>query len=60
MHISTFAAYINPTNGSMVLQLLLGGVSGFYVIGRMLRQKIVRFFRPRSRGSHPGETDSSQ
>ena len=60
MHIATLAAYINPTNGSMVLQLVLGGVSGFYVIGRMLKEKIVRFFRPHSHETPPGQSEHSQ
>ncbi len=40
--------YVDPGSGSMVLQLLLGGVSGIYVIFRMFKQKILGIF-----GIHP-------
>lgn len=42
MHLfSSFALYVDPGSGSMVLQLLLGGVSGLYVIFRIFKQKIL-------------------
>jgi hypothetical protein len=40
----SFAFYVDPGSGSMVLQLLLGGVSGIYVIFRIFKQKIFGFF----------------
>ena len=45
MHVlPSFAFYVDPGSGSMVLQLLLGGVSGIYVIFRIFKQKILGFF----------------
>lgn len=45
MHfLPSFAFYVDPGSGSMVLQLLLGGVSGIYVIFRIFKQKILGFF----------------
>ncbi len=37
-------AYIDPGAGSMILQLLLGGLAGLFVIGRIFRQRISKFF----------------
>lgn len=37
-------AYIDPGAGSMLLQLLLGGVAGLFVFGRLFKQRILRFF----------------
>ena len=42
--LSFFAFYVDPGSGSMILQLLLGGVSGVYVIFRLFKQKILRMF----------------
>ncbi len=36
--------YVDPGSGSMVLQILLGGVSGIYVIFRLFKQRILGFF----------------
>jgi hypothetical protein len=41
---SVLALYVDPGSGSMMLQLLLGGVSGVYVIFRMFKQKILGWF----------------
>ena len=41
---SLIALYVDPGSGSMVLQLLLGGVSGIYVIFRMFKQKMLGLF----------------
>lgn len=43
-----FAFYVDPGSGSMILQILLGGVSGLYVIFRMFKQKILRLLGIRS------------
>ena len=42
------AFYVDPGSGSMVLQLLLGGVSGLYVVFRLFKQRILGLF-----GIHP-------
>jgi hypothetical protein len=39
-----FSLYVDPGSGSMVLQLLLGGVSGIYVVFRLFKQRILRMF----------------
>jgi hypothetical protein len=36
--------YVDPGSGSMILQLLLGGVSGLYVIFRLFKQRILSLF----------------
>jgi hypothetical protein len=59
--VSFVALYVDPGSGSMILQLLLGGVSGLYVIFRLFKQKILMMFgihteSPQSAGpqiSHP-------
>jgi hypothetical protein len=37
-------AYLDPGSGSMLVQLLLGGVAGLAVIARMYWQKLKLFF----------------
>jgi hypothetical protein len=69
LHSISFAAfYVDPGSGSMVLQLLLGGVSGVYVIFRLFKQKILRMFgirtesgpaaRPLTQAGPPENEDS--
>jgi hypothetical protein len=41
-------AYVDPGSGSMLLQLLLGGVAGVAVVARMYWQRIRAFFGSRS------------
>ena len=45
--------YVDPGSGSMMLQLLLGGVSGIYVIFRMFKQRILGLF-----GIHPETSET--
>lgn len=49
---STARAYLNPDQGSMLLQLLLGGVAGAAVLAKVFWQRIVSFFtrRPPTKG----------
>ena len=37
-------AYVDPGAGSMLLQLLLGGVAGAFVFFRLFKQKIRKLF----------------
>ncbi len=37
-------AYVDPGAGSMLLQLVLGGVAGLFVFFRLFKQKILRLF----------------
>ena len=48
-----WALYIDPGSGSMLLQLLLGGVSGLYVIRRLLQQRILCLLGIRKEESIP-------
>ena len=52
---SLIAVYVDPGSGSMVLQLLLGGVSGIYVFFRLFKQKILGFFGIRTEVAQPAE-----
>jgi len=45
------AVYVDPGSGSMILQLLLGGVSGVYVIFRLFKQKLLGVFGIRPEGA---------
>ncbi len=38
-------AYLDPGTGSMVLQLILGGIAGITVVSKMYWQKIKDVFR---------------
>lgn len=40
-------AYIDPGSGSMLLQLLLGGVAGLLVAFKLMRNRIAGIFRRR-------------
>lgn len=58
MHfLPSMALYVDPGSGSMVLQLLLGGVSGLYVIFRMFKQKILGVFGIRTEEAVPTKED---
>jgi hypothetical protein len=45
-------AYVDPGAGSIVLQVLLGGVAGLVVIGRVLWQRLTHVVEPQ-----PADTD---
>jgi hypothetical protein len=45
-------AYVDPGSGSMMVQLMLGGVSGIYVIFRLYKKKVLGLF-----GIHPESND---
>ena len=40
-------AYLDPGSGSMLLQLLLGGVAGIAAVGKLYWEQIKGFFRNR-------------
>jgi len=42
--IRTVIAYIDPGTGSTILQVLLGGVAGIWVILKLFGQRIMAFF----------------
>ncbi len=41
-------AYLDPGTGSMMIQLILGGVAGALVVGNLYWQRIKAFFRGKS------------
>jgi hypothetical protein len=45
---SAALAYLDPTSGSMLLQLLLGGVAGIAVAIRLFWHRFVGFFARKS------------
>ena len=47
-------AYLDPGTGSMILQLMLGGVAGAMVIGKLYLKRASDFFRHFGRRKHPG------
>ncbi len=53
LYTSLVAFYVDPGSGSMVLQLLLGGVGGLYVLLRLFKERIQRLF-----GIRPAEAQS--
>ena len=38
-------AYVDPTTGGYLLQILLGGAGGLYVLFRIVGSRILSFFR---------------
>jgi hypothetical protein len=48
------SAYIDPGTGSMMLQLLLGGVAGALVVGKLYLRRAGELFRQVSRRRRPG------
>lgn len=44
-------AYVDPGAGSLLLQLLLGGVAGAAVLGKMYWKRLTGLFRRRSPGN---------
>jgi hypothetical protein len=48
-------AYLDPGSGSMILQVLLGGVAAIGVAVKIFGRRILEFFRIR-RKDEPGQT----
>ena len=52
--VSPAYAYLDPGTGSMMLQLMLGGVAGLMVVGKLYLRKAQDFFRSiGGRGKRP-------
>jgi hypothetical protein len=47
-------AYIDPGTGSMMLQLMLGGVAGVMVVGKLYFRRATDFFRQIGRRRRAG------
>ncbi len=45
------AAYVDPTSGGILLQLLLGGSAAYLVVVRLLGRRLRALFRRESRPS---------
>lgn len=50
---SVALAYVDPGAGSMLMQLLLGGVAGLLIAARLWGRKIARFFGLGKDRDHP-------
>jgi hypothetical protein len=50
-------AYLDPGSGSMMLQLLLGGIVGIGVIIRLYWNAFINLFRHKNRQDTPTEED---
>jgi hypothetical protein len=46
-------AYLDPGTGSMMLQLMLGGVAGLMVVGKLYLRRATDFFRSFGRRRRP-------
>jgi hypothetical protein len=58
--VSFTAFYVDPGSGSMILQLLLGGVSGIYVMFRLFKQKILKMLGFRNETGAPAATSLTE
>ncbi len=47
-------AYLDPGTGSMMLQLVIGGVAGAIVVGKLYMQRVTEFFRSFGRRNRAG------
>lgn len=51
-------AYLDPGTGSMIIQLLLGGIAGAMVVGKLYWHRFKSFFSRRGTASPaPGKDD---
>lgn len=51
------AAYVDPSSGGLLLQLILGGTAGIAMLGKLYYRKVMGFFRrrPPERQDGPGD-----
>jgi len=62
---STVLAYLDPGSGSMILQIIAGGVAAVAVTAKLYWNRLLRFFRIRkdepeaAEASKAGTTDSA-
>ena len=50
-------AYLDPGTGSMILQLLLGGIAGVAIVLKLYWQRFLSLFKGKSLDSKPSESD---
>ncbi len=53
-------AYIDPAAGSLLLQVLLGGVAGILVIGKLYYRKLMMLLGRRPRDATPEPADGER
>ncbi len=53
-------AYVDPGTGSLFLQLLLGGIAGLVVIGKLYWHRFLSFFRISNQGDSIDEAPSQE
>ncbi|MEE9397214.1 MAG: hypothetical protein V3V31_09410 [Methylococcales bacterium] len=56
-------AYLDPGTGSMILQIILGGVAGIMVAGKVFWHQLLTFFgirKPSSDPAQPVETENNK
>ena len=55
---SSAFAYLDPGTGAMILQVLLGGVAGMALVGKLYWHKLTGLFRARTAADvRPAETE---
>lgn len=52
-------AYLDPATGSIILQVLLGGVAGMALVAKLYWHRLLTFFRIRSDEPHHDHVDVS-
>jgi len=52
-----FLCYVDPTSGGVLLQILLGGATGIFVIGKLYWKRMRHFFSQNK--SEPPDTPPS-
>ena len=50
-------AYLDPASGSLILQLILGGVAGLMVIGKLFWHKVQRLLPWKREEEQDGSSD---
>ena len=57
---STVLAYLDPGSGSMILQIIAGGVAAVAVTAKLYWNRILRFLRIRKDEPEPTEPDAAR
>jgi hypothetical protein len=52
--ISSTLAYLDPGSGSMILQIIAGGLAAVAVTAKLYWNRLLRFFRIKRDDSEPG------
>ena len=56
---TTLLAYLDPGSGSMILQILAGGVAAVAVTAKLYWNRVLRFLRIRKDEPEPVKVDSA-